>query len=169
MGSHELQASLGSTIIPWHGLHWAACYRRVRSLQRRIVQAVQAGLAQSQTPELFVSTLVGGARLSHQTSDGERRQEDAGRGGGNRGYPGAKSRSGPTDRTRAELSTPPFETDLHSQTQRPTSPLIGPRLDRPGTSSAPFTSPATPCGNPSRPEFLWLSAQTPRCGRECYV
>ena len=27
----------------WHRLNWAACHRRVRSLQRRIVQAVQAG------------------------------------------------------------------------------------------------------------------------------
>jgi len=27
----------------WHRINWAACYRQVRSLQRRIVQAVQAG------------------------------------------------------------------------------------------------------------------------------
>jgi RNA-directed DNA polymerase len=27
----------------WHRINWAACHRRVRSLQRRIVQAVQAG------------------------------------------------------------------------------------------------------------------------------
>ena len=27
----------------WHQINWAACHRRVRSLQRRIVQAVQAG------------------------------------------------------------------------------------------------------------------------------
>jgi hypothetical protein len=27
----------------WHRIHWAGCHRRVRSRQRRIVQAVQAG------------------------------------------------------------------------------------------------------------------------------
>ncbi len=43
MSSHELQAALGRTRSRWHGINWAACYRRIRSLQRRIVQAVQAG------------------------------------------------------------------------------------------------------------------------------
>ncbi len=43
MGSLELQASSGLATIAWHGINWAACQRRVRSLQRRIVQAVQAG------------------------------------------------------------------------------------------------------------------------------
>jgi RNA-directed DNA polymerase len=39
----ELQASSGLTTLRWHQVNWAACHRRVRSLQRRIVQAVQAG------------------------------------------------------------------------------------------------------------------------------
>src|SRR5215472_1027261 len=40
----ELQASSGlMTTRPWHTIHWAACHRQGRSLQRRIVQAVQAG------------------------------------------------------------------------------------------------------------------------------
>jgi len=40
----ELQASSGlMTTRPWHTINWAACHRQVRSLQRRIVQAVQAG------------------------------------------------------------------------------------------------------------------------------
>jgi RNA-directed DNA polymerase len=39
----ELQASSGLTTRRWHQINWAACHRRVRSLQRRIVQAVQAG------------------------------------------------------------------------------------------------------------------------------
>src|SRR5262249_36459795 len=43
MGSLELQASSGLTMSTWHRINWAACYRQVRSLQRRIVQAVQAG------------------------------------------------------------------------------------------------------------------------------
>lgn len=43
MGSLELQASLGLATMVWHRINWAACHRRVRSLQRRIVQAVQAG------------------------------------------------------------------------------------------------------------------------------
>jgi RNA-directed DNA polymerase len=30
-------------IPPWHRIDWAGCYRRVRSLQRRLVQAVQKG------------------------------------------------------------------------------------------------------------------------------
>jgi RNA-directed DNA polymerase len=38
-----LQASSGLRIPTWHGIDWAGCYRRVRSLQRRIVQAVQRG------------------------------------------------------------------------------------------------------------------------------
>jgi RNA-directed DNA polymerase len=43
MSSHELQASSGLATAAWHGINWAACHRRVRSLQRRIVQAIQAG------------------------------------------------------------------------------------------------------------------------------
>src|SRR5262249_29400412 len=39
----ELQASSDLTTRPWHMINWAACHRQVRSLQRRIVQAVQAG------------------------------------------------------------------------------------------------------------------------------
>ena len=38
-----LQASSGLTTQPWHTINWAACHRQGRSLQRRIVQAVQAG------------------------------------------------------------------------------------------------------------------------------
>jgi RNA-directed DNA polymerase len=42
MSSIALQASLG--LLPaWHSIDWAGCYRRGRSLQRRIVQAVQTG------------------------------------------------------------------------------------------------------------------------------
>jgi RNA-directed DNA polymerase len=43
MRSTLLQASSGLTITTWHGIDWAGCYRRVRSLQRRMVQAMQAG------------------------------------------------------------------------------------------------------------------------------
>jgi len=43
MGSLELQASSDLTGVVWHSINWAGCHRRVRSLQRRIVQAVQAG------------------------------------------------------------------------------------------------------------------------------
>lgn len=43
MSSLELQASSGPATVAWHSINWAACHRRVRSLQRRIVQAVRAG------------------------------------------------------------------------------------------------------------------------------
>jgi RNA-directed DNA polymerase len=43
MGNRELQASSGLATAAWHSINWARCERRVRSLQRRIVQAVQAG------------------------------------------------------------------------------------------------------------------------------
>jgi RNA-directed DNA polymerase len=43
MSSIPLQASSGLRIPSWHSIDWAGCYRRVRSLQRRIVQAVQRG------------------------------------------------------------------------------------------------------------------------------
>lgn len=43
MGSVTLQASSGWTTIAWHSIDWAACHRRVKSLQKRIVQAVQVG------------------------------------------------------------------------------------------------------------------------------
>jgi RNA-directed DNA polymerase len=43
MSSTLLQAPSGLRIPTWHGIDWAGCYRRVRSLQRRIVQAVQRG------------------------------------------------------------------------------------------------------------------------------
>jgi RNA-directed DNA polymerase len=39
----ERQATSALTTSPWHRINWAACHRRVRSLQRRLVQAVQAG------------------------------------------------------------------------------------------------------------------------------
>jgi RNA-directed DNA polymerase len=40
----ERHASSGlMTTRPWHTIHWAACHRQGRPLQRRIVQAVQAG------------------------------------------------------------------------------------------------------------------------------
>jgi len=43
MGSAELQASSGLMVTwSWHSIDWAACRRRVRSLQRRIVQAVKS-------------------------------------------------------------------------------------------------------------------------------
>ena len=38
-----LQASFGAGMFGWHGIDWANCHRRVRSLQRRIVQAMKAG------------------------------------------------------------------------------------------------------------------------------
>jgi RNA-directed DNA polymerase len=44
MGSLELQASSGLAMSPWQRINWAARYRQVRALQRRIVQAVQAGV-----------------------------------------------------------------------------------------------------------------------------
>ncbi len=37
-----LQASSGPEMVTWNSIDWSACYRRVRSLQQRIVQAVQA-------------------------------------------------------------------------------------------------------------------------------
>src|SRR5262245_46559524 len=43
MSSPRLQASSGLRRPRWHSIDWAGCYRRVRSLQRRIVQAVQRG------------------------------------------------------------------------------------------------------------------------------
>ncbi len=38
-----LQASFGLENSGWHSINWVACHRKVRSLQRRIVQSVQAG------------------------------------------------------------------------------------------------------------------------------
>jgi hypothetical protein len=43
MANREVPASSGLATPAWHSRNWARCYRRVRSLQRRIVQAVQAG------------------------------------------------------------------------------------------------------------------------------
>ena len=43
MSRLERQASPGPTTRAWHRINWAAWHRRGRSLQRRIVQAVQAG------------------------------------------------------------------------------------------------------------------------------
>jgi RNA-directed DNA polymerase len=43
MGSRVLQAPSGRAPLDWHRITWGACHRRVRSLQRRIVQAVQTG------------------------------------------------------------------------------------------------------------------------------
>jgi RNA-directed DNA polymerase len=42
-GSALLQASFGLEAVTWNSINWTACHRKVRSLQRRIVQAVQAG------------------------------------------------------------------------------------------------------------------------------
>jgi RNA-directed DNA polymerase len=43
MRGPELPASSGLATLAWHRINWAACHRRVRSLQRRLVQAVKAG------------------------------------------------------------------------------------------------------------------------------
>jgi RNA-directed DNA polymerase len=43
MRSTVRQASSGLLLSAWHSIDWAGCYRRVRSLQQRIVQAVQRG------------------------------------------------------------------------------------------------------------------------------
>jgi len=42
-GSTLLQASFGLEAVTWNSINWTACHRKVRFLQRRIVQAVQAG------------------------------------------------------------------------------------------------------------------------------
>ncbi len=42
-GSMLLQATFGPQMTDWHSIDWAKCHKRVVSLQRRIVQAVQAG------------------------------------------------------------------------------------------------------------------------------
>jgi RNA-directed DNA polymerase len=39
-----LQASFATDTLGWHSINWAGCHRRVRSLQRRIVQATKAGV-----------------------------------------------------------------------------------------------------------------------------
>jgi RNA-directed DNA polymerase len=43
MGRLVRQASLGRALLDWPRINWGACHCRVRSLQRRIVQAVQTG------------------------------------------------------------------------------------------------------------------------------
>ncbi len=43
MGSLELQASLGLATRAGHRINWAAGHRRVRSVQRRIIQAMKVG------------------------------------------------------------------------------------------------------------------------------
>lgn len=43
MRSPALHASAALLTIPWHRINWAGCHRQVRSLPRRMVQAVQAG------------------------------------------------------------------------------------------------------------------------------
>jgi RNA-directed DNA polymerase len=44
MGRLELQASSGLATTAWHQINWASCHRQGRSLQRRIVPAIQAGV-----------------------------------------------------------------------------------------------------------------------------
>jgi RNA-directed DNA polymerase len=44
MGRLERQASSGLALSTWHRINWVACDRQGRSLPRRIVQAVQAGV-----------------------------------------------------------------------------------------------------------------------------
>jgi len=63
MGSLELQASSGLATTAWHQINWASCHRQVRSLQRRIVQAVQAGVWRKvkRLSSLLVHSLAGRA------------------------------------------------------------------------------------------------------------
>ena len=42
-GNLLLQASSGPDMATWNSIDWSACHHKVRSLQQRIVQAVQAG------------------------------------------------------------------------------------------------------------------------------
>lgn len=39
-----LQASFATDKLDWYSINWAGCHRRMRSLQRRIVQATKAGV-----------------------------------------------------------------------------------------------------------------------------
>jgi RNA-directed DNA polymerase len=41
MGNFVLQAATG--LSGWHSINWSACRRKIKSLQRRLVKAVQAG------------------------------------------------------------------------------------------------------------------------------
>jgi RNA-directed DNA polymerase len=41
MSSLELQAAYGYTKLNWHNINWSVCHRAVRSLQKRIVKALQ--------------------------------------------------------------------------------------------------------------------------------
>ncbi len=43
MGSLVLQAAHGGTELNWHSINWSGCYRAVKSLQKRIVKALQEG------------------------------------------------------------------------------------------------------------------------------
>lgn len=74
----ELQASSGLTTPPWPQVNWAACHRRVRSLQRRIVQAVQAGAWRKVKRLSYLLVHSFAARARRQTGDREHRQKDAG-------------------------------------------------------------------------------------------
>jgi RNA-directed DNA polymerase len=120
----ELQASSGLTTPRWHQVNWAACHRRVRSLQRRIVQAVQAGAWRKvkRLSSLLVHSFA--ARARRQTGDREHRQKDAGDRQRTLGDAREESHCHRPHWSMAWLPPTTAETPLHSQengTQRPLS------------------------------------------------
>ncbi len=165
MGSLELQASSGLATTHVARINWAACYRRVRSLQRRIVQAVQAG-AWRKVKRLsyllvhsFAARALAVKRVTENTGkktpgvDGElwdtpeKKAQAVARIGRWQGY-----RPAPLKRIYIPKK---------NGTQRP---LSIPTLDRSGTTSGLSPGAAADCRNHGGPQFLRVSAQAPMRG-----
>ncbi len=92
-----LQASFGPEMLNWHSIDWANCHRRVRSLQRRIVQAVKTGhwRKAKRLYYLLVNSFDAHALGVKRVTE-NKGEENPWCGRHTLGYPGAKSRSGTT-------------------------------------------------------------------------
>ena len=128
MGSAELQASSGLIVTwSWHSIDWADCHRRVRSLQRRIVQAVKAGAWRKvkRLSYMLVNSFAARALAVKWVTENQGKKTP-GMDGELLGHPREESRWSRAPRLLARLSTGTAQADLYPQEKRQTTPSIDP-------------------------------------------
>jgi reverse transcriptase-like protein len=136
MGSLARQASLGLATRVWPRINWAACHRRARSLQRRIVQAVQAGAWRQvkRLSSLLVHSLAGRAFAVKRVTE-KAGKKTPGVDGDLWNTPAKKANAVARIGRWQGYRSAPLRAGVYPQEKRPATPAVDPNPDRPGTAS----------------------------------